>query len=65
MVGNTRFYMQDNAPPTMDAGKGIVIDSNDGPTIANNGGTQVAFASMPYPATPGTLTPRLSAAVFG
>lgn len=64
MTGNARFYMQ-SVRPIMDAGLGVVIDSNDGPTIANNGGTAVAFTALPYPATAGTLTPRLSAAIFG
>lgn len=64
MTGDARFRVQ-GVLPNMDAGKSIVIDSNDEPTTANNGGTTISFASMPYPSTPGTLTPRLSAAVFG
>jgi hypothetical protein len=64
MTGDARYYAQGPAP-VMDAGKGIVIDSNDDPAVANNGGTQVTFAAMSYPAAAGTLTPRLSAAIFG
>lgn len=64
MTGNTRFYLQ-GATPTMDAGLGLVIDSNDEPTVANNGGTSVAFAAVPYPAAAGTLTPRFSAYAAG
>jgi hypothetical protein len=64
MTGNARFFMQGPAP-VMDAGRGAIIDSNDDPVVANNGGTSVAFASLPYPAAAGTLSPRLSAIVFG
>lgn len=61
MLGNTRFYYVGAGYICMDAGMGLIIDSNDSPTTTGNGGTQVPFANLPYPATPGTLTPRLSA----
>lgn len=64
MTGNARFYMQ-GGRPIMDAGLGAVIDSNDAPLTSNNGGTPVAFAALPYPAAAGTLSPKLSAIVFG
>jgi len=63
MTGNARMYCAKAFAPNMDAGKGLIIDSNDEPVVANNGGTSVAFSALSYPATPGTLTPQLSAAV--
>lgn len=59
MTGDTRFYAFAN--PVCDAGKGVIIDSGDEPIIANNGGISVPFASLPYPSTPGTLSPQLGA----
>jgi len=67
MTGNTRFIAAPSAL-VMDAGKGAVMDANDEPTVANNGGFSVPFASIGaqgYPSPAGTLTPRAGAIQSG